>query len=192
MTLRAGHGNGAGVPRIEVLPADELPQPRPIPPSTCGAAPPDDGLTPEQRQAREWGRQGGLAKAARSRLLRSLGLVELAVGHLFHAYEAAGQAWVEKHLASLAADYDGIVEEGPASIVITAGMQMAASRFLYDQGKLVGDAKLLGQASSLGNDHRQNVHAAMELQSREAARRASTSGRRGGDIDSQLDAEAKR
>jgi hypothetical protein len=25
MALRAGHGNGAGSPRVEVLPADELP-----------------------------------------------------------------------------------------------------------------------------------------------------------------------
>lgn len=29
MTLRAGHGRGRGVPRVEVMPADELPSATP-------------------------------------------------------------------------------------------------------------------------------------------------------------------
>ncbi len=40
MTLRKGHGNGAGVPRIEVLPADELPSPNPTRGTYRTACPP--------------------------------------------------------------------------------------------------------------------------------------------------------
>jgi hypothetical protein len=97
--------------------------------------------------------------------------VELAADHAFHPYEAAGQDFADAYIASLARMFDGVCGEGPASIVKTAGMQLAVSRFFYDRGKLTGDAKLLGQASQLGNDSRVSAGSAYELQSREAEAR---------------------
>jgi hypothetical protein len=97
--------------------------------------------------------------------------VKLASDHAFYAYEAAGEDFAERHCADLAAMFDGQCSAGPSSIVKTAGIQLAASRFLYDAGKQTGDAKMLGEASRLGNDARQSILAAYELQSREAQAR---------------------
>ena len=79
MALRSGRGNGAGVPRIEVLPVDELPAP-----VSAATTPPDVTLTFRQggkiadsETAREMGRRGGAAKARRVRLIDSLGLSKL-------------------------------------------------------------------------------------------------------------------
>lgn len=171
MTLRSGHGTGTGVPRIEVLPADELQQPDPSPASSPTLAWGD--MTPEQRHeaAKAWGRRGALVRASRTRLLGSLGLTVLGAEHDFHGYEKAGEAFAEKHVETLGAMFDGHVGEGPASIVMTAAIQLAASRFMYDRGKDKGDAKLLGEASKLGDASRQNILASYELQAREAAAR---------------------
>ncbi len=181
MTLRKGHGNGAGVPRIEVLPADELPSPNPtaVPTGPLVRRSPT-GTFADSASAREAGRRGGVKsarqKAHRTRLMGSLGLVELAADHKFYAYEAAGEAFVQEHMSTLATMFDGTCSEGPMSIVRTAGIQLAASRFLYDEGKAAGDAKLLGDASKLGDASRQNILAAYELQAREAAARKKSSG----------------
>ena len=77
MALRNGHGNGAGVPRVEVLPADE--QPRGIPAPAGPPAPPlpevarrSDGTVADRQAAIELGRRGGLARAAKAAQLRAL------------------------------------------------------------------------------------------------------------------------
>lgn len=77
MALRTGHGNGAGVPRIEVLPPDELPRGLPATASgTSPAAPPAErgpaGRLVAGQAARELARRGGFAKAAKERQLRAL------------------------------------------------------------------------------------------------------------------------
>jgi hypothetical protein len=93
---------------------------------------------------------------------------------LFYPYEVAGQDFADTYIDSLARMFDGECWEGPASIAKTAGMQLAISRYFYDKGKDTGDAKLLGQASQLGNDSRISAGAAYELQSREAEARSKT------------------
>ena len=169
MTLRKGHGNGAGQPRIEVLPADELPDPQ------AGTAVPlarrQDGRIADSAAARELGAMGGARKAARARLVTAMGLEKLAEGCDFIPYRDAADVFVRAHLAALAAQAGGEVGVGPASIVASAGLQLAASRYLAARGAASGDAKLLGQASGLANDSRQNLLAAYELAQREAAAR---------------------
>jgi hypothetical protein len=96
--------------------------------------------------------------------------------------EVAGQDFADAYVASLARMFDGTCGEGPASIVKTAGMQLAVSRYFYDRGKLTGDAKMLGQASQLGNDSRVSAGSAYELQSREAEARAKRSPRNAHDL----------
>jgi hypothetical protein len=56
-------------------------------------------------------------------------------------------------------------------MVASAALQLAASRFLFDQGASTGDAATLKTASQLANDSRQNLLAAYELAQREAAAR---------------------
>ena len=163
----------------ENQPFDELRRPDPTaePDGPVNRRP--DGTVADKDAARELGRRGGRAFALRMRILRSLGLVALASDHAFYPYETAGQDFANAGVASLAKMFDGVCGEGPASIVKTAGMQLAISRFFFDVGKLDGDAKLLGQASSLGNDSRTSMGAAYELQSREAEARKKSGGKDG-------------
>jgi len=171
VTLRAGHGNGKGTPHIEVKPADEQARPDPTAVPIAPLARRKNGTFDGHAAASEAGRRGGLAKGERTRLLGSLGLVKLEADHSFKPYEDAAECFCQKHVATLASQFDGQCGEGPASIVRTAGIQLAASRFFYDSGKQIGDAKLLGEASRLGDASRQNILASYEIQSREAAAR---------------------
>jgi len=169
VTLRAGHGKGAGSPRVEVLPADELPAP------VAGAAAPlarrPNGTIADGATARALGARGGAARSHRARLLAASGLADLASDAAFARYRSAGDAFVREHLAKLATQAGGEVGPGPASIVASAGVQLAASRYLSDLAATTGDPKLFAQASSLANDSRQNLLAAYELAIREAKAR---------------------
>ncbi len=178
MTTRTAHGNaakGGALVVTEVQPFDELARPDPKAAPTGPVERRSNGTLADSASARELGRRGGLKSQLYARIVRSLGLVELQPDHPFGPYEIAGKEFADAYVASLASMFDGACGEGPASIAKTSGMQLACSRWFYDQGKLTGDAKMLGQASALGNDSRINAGAAYELQSREAeARKKST------------------
>jgi hypothetical protein len=171
MALRTGHGKGAGSPRIETLPADELPAP--VPSQAVALVFRRNGQIGDSVTAKLLGAEGGRARSRRGRLVTALGLAELATDSAFAPYRSAGDAFVAEHLASLAAQSGGTVGPGPSSIVASAGVQLAASRFLSDKGMAAGDPKLLQQASTLANDSRQNLLAAYELAVREAEARKS-------------------
>ncbi len=170
MTLRKGHGNGAGVPRVEVMPPDELPDPLPGVPALHGRR--ADGTIADSETARAIGARGGYARQVRARLISALGLTELADDVAFKSYRSAGDAFVREHLAALATMCGGTVGPGPSSIVASAGLQLAASRFISDKAAAAGDPKLFHTASTLANDSRQNLLAAYELAIREAKARA--------------------
>ena len=59
---------------------------------------------------------------------------------------------------------------------LTHTLQLAASRYLFDQGARTGDPSLLKTASQLANDSRQNLLAAYELAQREAQARGEDEG----------------
>lgn len=174
MALRSGHGTGAGVPRVEVLPADEQPDPVPGEPEPVTRR--ADGTFADSASARLIGARGGKARVARARLVAALGLAELAADSDFAPYRTAGDAFVAEHLAVLARQAGGEVGPGPSSIVASAGVQLAASRFLSDRAAATGDAKLFAQASSLADSSRQNLLAAFELAVREAKARQQQTG----------------
>lgn len=169
MTLRTGHGNGAGVPRVETLPADELPDP--LPGKAAPLARRRDGTIADSATARALGARGGQAKAQRAALTSALGLAKLEGDAAFAPYRAQGDHWVREHLASLAQQAGGEVGPGPASIVASAAVQLAASRFFSDRAAASADPALFQLASSLANASRQNLLAAYELAVREAAAR---------------------
>lgn len=175
MRARSNHGadRKARGPRvvIETVPFNELPQPAVEAARSVPLAFRSDGRIGNQETARELGRRGGQERARHARILRSLGLVQLAKDHVFYDYEIAGEQFANKQIETLAAMYDGECSEGPSSIIKTAALQLAASRFLYDLGKQNGDPNMLMKASALGNDSRTNIANALELQSREVAAR---------------------
>lgn len=182
MTLRAGHGTGAGSPRIEVAPPDELPPPVAASIATLsGVDRRQDGTISTPEAARALGRRGGQVKAKRVRLARSLGLsAEVTQCEGFAPYRRAASAFRRHHTAELATQSGGAVGAAPCSMVASAALQLAASRFLFDQAAMTGDPALFKTASQLSNDSRQNLLAAYELAVREAKARADARG--GADI----------
>jgi hypothetical protein len=170
--LKNGHGGGAGVPRIELSPADEQPNPVPAPPSDLsGVDRRHNGQVASTEAARELGRKGGKVKAKRVALARSLGLGDVADMQAFAPYRNAASAFRRHHCAALAQQAGGECGAAPSSMVASAALQLAASRFLFDKGAQTGDAALLKTASQLANDSRQNLLAAYELATREARAR---------------------
>ena len=172
VSLRTGHGKGAGSPHIEVLPVDELPGPvanghangQPTVKRTAHGH-----FSPES--AALAGHRGGLAKARRIRLIDSLGLSKLVQDNTFTQYRDAAEEFVEHHRGALASQAGGQLGPAPSTMVASAGLQLAASRWAFDRGAAMGDPTLIKLGSSLANDSRQNLLAAYELAVREAQAR---------------------
>lgn len=173
MSLRRGHGTGAGSPRVEVLPPDELPAPVAAPVAAPAALVRrrHDGKLADSASAREIGRRGGEAKARRVRLVDSLGLSKVVESTTFGPYRAAAEEFVSHHRAALAQQAGGTLGPAPSTMVASAGLQLAASRWAFDRGAAENDASLIKLGSSLANDSRQNLMAAYELAVREATAR---------------------
>lgn len=171
MTLRKGHGNGAGVPRVEVLPVDELPVGLPAP---AGPAPNRDEagrLLPGPGTA-DLARRAAQARWEAAQLGQLLGLWTPPEGHPYAPYARLAREWRDGHMAQLAATVGGgHVGPGPASIVSTAALQMAASRWMSDLGAQSSNPKLLLDASKLADSSRQSLLAAHELAAKEAQAR---------------------
>lgn len=60
---------------------------------------------------------------------------------------------------------------GPASVVTTAALQLAASRYCFDQASTTGDPDLFLKASKLGDASRNNLLSASDLCAAEASSR---------------------
>lgn len=170
MTLRKGHGNGAGVPRIEVSPPDEIPRGLQAPPQASSKRErrPNGTFAPGCRTAQS---QGGKARKGKTRLAERLGLTGGITDERFAPYAAAARDFRRAQIRRLAQTVGG-GECGPApsSIIATAALQLAASRFALE---VLGDLQL---SSRLGNDSRQNLLAAHELCAREAEPRRAGGG----------------
>jgi hypothetical protein len=178
MALRAGHGTGAGVPRIETLPIDELPAGVVAPAALPTSSKPTvnrqaNGAPLPGADASELGRLGGLAKAQREREKARLAALaaELLPGMVVEdeAFKTAmplALEFIEVEMAELAKLVGGgECPNGPSSMVVSAGLQLVASRVLFAKG----DFKT---ASALANDSRQNIAAAHEYTAKLATARS--------------------
>jgi hypothetical protein len=161
MALRTGHGTGAGVPRVEVLPPDEL--------ATPNAHDTAANLASSARRGRPFER-GNRAAAGRRPRLALLGVsVDATDPRYALALRRAGR-YRRRRCAELAAVH-GYVSAGAGSLIASASLALCASRYLYEVAAGTGDPDTLRRASALANDARQGELAAWELASREAAAR---------------------
>jgi hypothetical protein len=160
------------VPRIEVLPVDELPEGIPASAGPAAIRRTAKGHPADAESQRALASLGGQARAERIRLERLLGRVDLPDDHPLLPYRRDAADWRDAHLARLAATVGG-GECGPAvqAIVSTAALQHAASRWLFDRSALEQDGKLALDASRLGDSARQSLLAAHEICAREAQAR---------------------
>lgn len=173
MTLRAGHGTGAGVPRVEVLPADELPAG--VPATARLESPQDRGERGAFARGNSLARQGGLARRGKTRLADRLGLTALPAGSAFRPYKAAAVSFRRAQCAELARTVGGgVCGPAPSSLVASAALQLAWSRYLGDIAASEGDVELALKASRLSDASRQSLLAAHELCAREGESRAKT------------------
>lgn len=171
MALRTGHGHGAGSPRVEVLPADELPEGVQGEPHAEARAErtPDGRWLPGARTVQS---AGGRAKRGKSRLTARLGLSTLAEGDAFRQYRAAAATFRRVQCSELARTVGGgVCGPGPSSVVASAALALAWSRYLSDLAATSGDAELAMRSARLGETSRQHLLAAHELCAREAAAR---------------------
>jgi hypothetical protein len=171
MALRTGHGNGAGVPRVEVLPADELPAGVQAPPlaSAGGERRPDGTFAPGARTIQA---AGGRATRGKSRLTARLGLSTLPEGDAFAPYRRAAATFRRVQCAEAARTVGGgVCGPGPSSIFASAALALAWSRFLSDQAAATGDPDLAMRSARLGETSRQHLLAGHELCAKEALAR---------------------
>jgi len=160
MTLRTGHGRGAGSPRIEVLPPDELP-----PASSANTG------------RRERGPDGKFLPGntvARSRRLRPgpRGLVGVdQTSDEFRPFARWGARYGAHRRRELASSHGGEISAGVGAIIESAAQAMAASRYLQTLASQKNDPELFKQASQLASTARQHELAAWELAARECQAR---------------------
>jgi hypothetical protein len=170
MALRSGHGLGAGQPRIETLPVDELPVG--VPADVRPVSPGDRGVGGRFAPGNALARIGGKSRAGSVRLARRLGLRELPEGAAFAPYRASAVAFRRAQCAALAANVGGgICGPAPSSVVASAALQLAWSRYLSDLAAEEGDSAMALASSRLADASRQNLLAAHELCAREAEAR---------------------
>lgn len=174
--VRSGHGAGKGTPHVEMPPGDEMSAPVPVAVTTVPLVFRQDGRIADSETARELGRRGGTATAKRVRLIDSLGLVAAVEGSVFGPYRTAAEGFVAHHLDELARLAGGKVGSGPSTMVSSAALQLAASRFAFDKAAETGDVAMMRTGSQLATDSRQNLLAAYELAVREAEGRARSDG----------------
>jgi hypothetical protein len=170
MTLRKGHGNGKGVPRIEVLPADELPAPVAVEPVLPERRP--DGTLASSEDAKRLGRLGGLAKANKKKLLQGMGLAHVMEDNKFNPYYKAAQAWLDATVQIYSAMCGGALGPGPSALLGNAAIALAMSRYLTDLAFTEQNELHARQATRYWDAMKQQKLAAYELGVREAKMRA--------------------
>jgi hypothetical protein len=93
-------------------------------------------------------------------------------GSEFRPYKAAAVSFRRAQCVSLAASVGGgFCGPAPSSMVASAALQLAWSRYFSDQAADGGDSELALTASRLADASRQNLLAAHELCAREAMAR---------------------
>jgi len=164
--------------RIETLPFDEMPSGVPAPAVAELAplpGPKPERFTPMQagtERTRELARRGAAARWEKARKLKVLDCLGLRpVGADLSALEPfleMAEEWAAHQITSLAQIVGGgVCSAGPASMIGTAALQLASSRYLFSLGQI----EHLKLASSLADSSRQNIAMAFELVAREAKAR---------------------
>lgn len=170
MALRKGHGSCKGTPRIEVLPADELPDP--VAGQVEQLARREDGTIADSATAKELGARGGLAKAQKKKLLQGMGLVSMAEDNTFTPYYRAANAWLDAVTGIYAAMCGGALGPGPSALLGNAAIALAMARYLTDKAFAEQNELHSRQATRYWDAMKQQKLAAYELGVREAKMRA--------------------
>jgi len=167
MALRTGHGNGAGSPRIETLPADELPKAQAV-----GADPIEAGRDPKTKRLTSSEAARAMAKLPRrSRFIPR----KLALDPRFERHNLRRLEWQRKRMAELQAAHGG-VSHGVGAMLNAAGWLYAGAEFAAELAAESGDLELFKTSATLSSTARQHELASWELSAREAEGRKAEQG----------------
>ncbi len=160
MTLRKGHGRGAGTPRVEVLPPDEQPF------APAGAAAPqierdDGGRVRDSEAARRMARM-----PRRSAFLPR----EIAAHPKFAEHDRRRREWLRRRRDELHASTGG-VSHGVGAMLSSAAWLYAGGECAAELAAETMDLDLFKVAATLTSTARQHDLAAWELAVREAKAR---------------------
>lgn len=175
MVLRTAHGAGrSALVRVETAPVDELPVG--IPGEAHEELPTDRGARGKFAPGNTLAARGGNAKRGKTRLASTLGLSRLTEGEGFAPYRRKAVSFRRTMTSSIALTVGGgVCGPGPSSMIATAALQLAWSRYFSDIAAQIGDpvkaAELALKASALGDKSRQSLLTAHELAAVEAAAR---------------------
>lgn len=167
MTLRNGHGNGAGTPRIETLPVDELPAGVPAASTTPKPARDESGRFLAGHPATiAQARAAGQARRATTALAHTLAVTT--DDPTWRGFLKQAEAFRRAQVRRLAAHVGGgECGPAPAALVASAALALAGSRLAYSRGDLTAGARLSAEV-------RQHLLGAHELAAREAQARRGT------------------
>ena len=170
--IRTAHGTGASaLVRAETRPLDE--QPVGVPADARSDSPTDRGEGGRFAPGNSLAVEGGKARAGKTRLADRLGLAKLPEGAAFAPYRKAAASFRRAHCAELARTRGGgVCGSGPSSMVATAALALAWSRYFSDRAAETGDADLAVKAIALGDKSRQALLTAGDMCATEAEARA--------------------
>jgi hypothetical protein len=164
--LRTAHGNGAdALLRVETPPLDEIPN----------ANRTAQGLAVRAARGRPFEPGNAAAKGRKPKLARA-GVDAPQADPEWSRYETQGRRYTQRRCRELAVQHGGTLGAGPSAMLASAGLALAASRWLYARAAVDGDADLFKKAASLADSARQQELTAVALAEREAAARAEDDG----------------
>jgi hypothetical protein len=169
MAIRAAHGRArelGAVSVVETRPLDEIPTPN--------AAETAANLTARRVRGRPFER-GNRAAVGRKPAISVFGVrVEASDPAYARALRHAAR-YRRRRCSELAAAYGGHLSAGASSLVASAALALAGSRYLYELAGRNDDAGLLTQAARLADSAKGLEVAAMDIAEREKADRPTES-----------------
>lgn len=170
MALRQGHGAGRGTPRIETLPFDELPVGLPAPAHVEN--PSDRGDRGQFAAGNSLASKGGKAKRGKTRLSVKLGLRDLPDSADFAPYKSAALTFQRAHIAEVTTHVGGgVCGTGPSSMIASAALALAWSRYLSDLAADTNDAAMAAKSIELAEKSSALLAKAHEYAAKEAKAR---------------------
>jgi hypothetical protein len=176
MTFRTAHGkagDAGALVVVETSPANELPAGVPAPPRE--ERPDDRDESGRFQPGNSLAGDGARAKGNQTRLAAKLGLATLPDSAGFASYRRAAAAFRRAQCTELARTVGGgACGPGPSSIVASAALALAWSRYLSDKAAETGDGAQAVEAMRLADRSRTMLLTAHELCAREAIARAAS------------------
>lgn len=156
---------------MELLPAAEHPPGVPDPRPPVVVERDSAGKLATSEAARALGKRGGQVRAKSVRLARSLGVDNVVASPAFKKFQKQADQFRKYTCAELARESGGEIGAAASSMVATASLQLALSRFYLERFQTTGDAIDAKMSSDFGDKSARNLLCGREYAVRSAQTR---------------------